>query len=110
MMSAMQNRYVRGANLVLWNDHSFSCNPRTLNVHRVTQSWTGATAAFSPLPRTGRGVGGEGSFSDYPHPVSKIEPATAAMMAAAFSAAVPTTYCAPRARFPVDNLPAQLNV
>lgn len=49
-MAALDNKYIRGATLSLYNTYSYSCNARTVKVHRITESWSAGSAVSWPGP------------------------------------------------------------
>ena len=59
--SALNDDTVLGARLGLFDDWSWSCSPRPVDVYQVTSSWTAANTT-SPVPSTGTLVG-EKSFA-----------------------------------------------
>ncbi|MEV0681664.1 LamG-like jellyroll fold domain-containing protein [Actinosynnema sp. NPDC050436] len=55
--SRFAGQYILGAQLWLANIHSFSCSPRDVNVHQVTQPWSADGIAGFPGPGYGALVG-----------------------------------------------------
>ena len=55
-MSALNGKTIDYAKLVLWNRTSASCTPYVVNVHRVTQDWTGSSVNW-PGPSYAEKVG-----------------------------------------------------
>ncbi|GAA2997286.1 hypothetical protein GCM10010483_47580 [Actinokineospora diospyrosa] len=55
--SQLAGQYVVGAELWLANIHSFSCSPRDVRVHQVTQPWSANQIAGFPGPGYGAQVG-----------------------------------------------------
>jgi RHS repeat-associated protein len=49
-MDALQNKYIRGATLSLYNTYSWSCSARTVKVHRITESWSANSSMSWPGP------------------------------------------------------------
>lgn len=49
-MAALDNKYIRGATLSLYNTYSYSCSARTVNIHRITQSWSANSNLIWPGP------------------------------------------------------------
>ena len=51
--STLQNDYVLGARLAVFNSWSYSCSPRPVSVYPVTASWSVSGAKSYPGPSTG---------------------------------------------------------
>ncbi|SFC83822.1 LamG-like jellyroll fold domain-containing protein [Streptomyces aidingensis] len=51
--STLNNAWVLGARLSLYNNWSYSCNSRPVTVHTITQNWDPTTLANYPGPSTG---------------------------------------------------------
>jgi RHS repeat-associated protein len=51
--STLQNDYVLGARLAVFNSWSYSCSPRPVSVYPVTSSWSVSGAKSYPGPSTG---------------------------------------------------------
>jgi RHS repeat-associated protein len=49
-MDALDNKYIRGATLSLYNTYSYSCSARTVKVHRITESWSANSSMSWPGP------------------------------------------------------------
>ncbi|HEX5145338.1 MAG TPA: LamG-like jellyroll fold domain-containing protein [Mycobacterium sp.] len=47
---SLANKFILGATLNLFNYWSYSCNPRSVSIYRVTQSWSGSTTKTYPGP------------------------------------------------------------
>ncbi len=51
--TTLQNAWVLGARLALYNNWSYSCNARPVTVHAITQNWSAGTLRNYPGPTTG---------------------------------------------------------
>ncbi|WP_241378572.1 LamG-like jellyroll fold domain-containing protein [Glycomyces sp. L485] len=49
-MSALDNKYIRGATLNMYNTYSWSCADRTVKIHRLTESWSANSSMSWPGP------------------------------------------------------------
>ncbi|MFD0555662.1 RHS repeat-associated protein [Stackebrandtia endophytica] len=47
----LKNKYIQGATLNLYNTHSYSCNARSVKIHRITSSWAANSSMSWPGPK-----------------------------------------------------------
>lgn len=55
--STLKNAWVLDARLGIYNTWSYSCDPRPVTVHPITQNWSAATLKNYPGPATGAALG-----------------------------------------------------